>query len=356
MLSEIKNYREDGRMDRFAFTYPDRVPGGYTDDEISEEAEAAYRQLYNWLYDLEVDRDENGDPVPRRVKFTPKAKEVFREAVNRLDEEMNKPGFPEHLIGPWSKMSGYLARLSLILAMVNFVECGNPSRGLRGWSYEPMVGENDVKAALALVDYFKAHAVRVHSRLRNSGKRDTKVSAETKDKDEVITALRWFLVGRDGHWQGMTSELYEISKTRSVPGLPANDAWFGKLVREIAAGSNDLVLEEGWRAKQPIVKLSLSNLGPVGKAATEGTESKHDGGGPGASDPDGTSVESARLPEIVEAMKRLFDRSTEHKDNSEPDLIAMELAYVDYLDFLPEDSEIEEALDMLNDENKIGGR
>lgn len=36
VLSELKNYREDGLLDRFLFAYPDPMPSRWSDDEISE--------------------------------------------------------------------------------------------------------------------------------------------------------------------------------------------------------------------------------------------------------------------------------------------------------------------------------
>jgi hypothetical protein len=48
----------------------------------------------------------------------------------------------------------------------------------------------------------------------------------------------------------------------------------------------------------------------------------------------------------------LFEQSSEHIGKPEPDLIAMELAFFEYLDFLPEDIEIEQALDILKYEQK----
>src|SRR5215211_2038173 len=52
------------------------------------------------------------------------------------------------LLGPWTKMSGYLARLSLILALCRAVDEGEPEQ----------VEGRDVLAATVLLDYFKYQA------------------------------------------------------------------------------------------------------------------------------------------------------------------------------------------------------
>jgi Protein of unknown function (DUF3987) len=118
VLSELKNDREDGLLDRFLHAYPEPVPSRWTDDEISDEAVARYQELYDRLYGLSMGFDDNGEPAPERLSFASEAKKIFVDKVNSLREEMERPGFPSHLKGPWSKMEAYLARPSLILALV----------------------------------------------------------------------------------------------------------------------------------------------------------------------------------------------------------------------------------------------
>jgi putative DNA primase/helicase len=122
VLSELKNHREDGLLDRFLFGYPNPVPSRWTDDEISGPTLARYHELYDQLYDLAMGVDENGEPAPERLRFTVGAKAIFVEEADALREEMERPGFPDHLKGPWSKLEAYLARLSLILALVRVTQ------------------------------------------------------------------------------------------------------------------------------------------------------------------------------------------------------------------------------------------
>jgi DNA polymerase-1 len=69
-------------------------------------------------------------------------------------EERNAENFPPHLIGPWSKLRGYAARLALIVHFLRWA-CGE-TQG------EDVDGESMTRAAL-LVDYFKAHARKVYA-------------------------------------------------------------------------------------------------------------------------------------------------------------------------------------------------
>jgi hypothetical protein len=254
ILPEIKNNREDGLMDRILVSFPDAVPSRWRDDEISEEAMADYKKIYDDLFALEMDLDDNGNPEPRRVTFTPSAKQTFIDAVNALAEEREQPEFPDYFKGPWSKMEAYLARLSLVLAMVHAKQARSRSTGVSGevMNSDPIVGQRAVEASVALIEYFKAHARRVYATLGDSRKEDSKTGKN------LLPTVKWFLKAEGGHWEGMTHELFNIFKENSVSGLPGGVGPFGKLLRKIANDpDNDLVLKEGWRGNQPILMLSL---------------------------------------------------------------------------------------------------
>jgi len=193
-----------------------------------------------------------------------------------LREEMERPGFPSRLKGPWSKLEAYLARLSLILALVRNAQ---EEEGSFMAAIE-LVVEQDVKNAAELVRYFKAHARRVYSKLHGE-----------KPEYLLAEALKVFLAKQGGSWEGQTSELYEILRARSVPGLPSGGpVWLGKRLREIAQQDPGLSLEDGWRGSDKIIRLVLITPGtPGGGGSTErlagGTGGKtahqddHPGGG-----------------------------------------------------------------------------
>ncbi len=250
ILSELKNDREDGLLDRFLFAYPNPTSSRWSDDEIGDEVATRYRELYDRLYGLGLAFDLNGEPEPRRVNFTSEAKKIYVREADSLREEMERPGFPYHLKGPWSKMEAYLARLSLILALARIAEAESALD-----SFE-MVAEQDVEAAAQLVAYFKAHARRVYAELHG-------------EKPEYLLgeALKVFLGEEGGNWEGQTSRLYEVLKARSAPGLPGGEGQFGKQLRKIIRQDPGLVLTEGWRGSVETIRLTLSTPGTPGTLA-----------------------------------------------------------------------------------------
>jgi len=357
ILSELKNDREDGLLDRFLFSFPDPLPTRWSDTEISEETMAAYEGIYEGLYGFSVDTDENRNPSPRLVTFTPQAKRVFIDAYDSLSEEMESPDFPQHLKGPWSKMRSYLARISLIIGMARIAEMKNlgPRILYDLMPPEAVISESDVKAAVVLIEYFKSHACKVYTRLHNQRKKSTSntrnlTNADADKGTDLAQYLVQFLRDRDGYWQGMTSQLYEICKAASVSGLPGGDGAFGKQVRKIAnAPDNDLVLNEGWRGKDPIIKLSLSTVGTVGGVGsthtetTKGTDSRNEGEKATTDQPEPTNHKDY-LAEIRDAVERLFNDHPEHGKSPDTEAIAVELFWWGYLNYIPDERDVEVTL------------
>lgn len=211
VLSTLGHDRQDGMLDRFLFAYPDPVPSRWSDDEISVEARESAAALFDRLHALDMPLDDNGDPNPKRIRFSPDAKEVFADVVNTLGEERERPGFPARLKGPWAKLKGYLARLSLILAMCRCVEEGEPER----------VEARDVFAALVLLDYFKNHARRVYAGLYGHN-----------TEHRLAEDLAEFLRDRGSRWIGTATELHEALKERGCKSLPTDpDRLTGTLLR-----------------------------------------------------------------------------------------------------------------------------
>lgn len=246
ILPEIGDGREDGLLDRFLFAYPDPKPSRWTDDEISPEARADYGSLYGKLRGLHMDTDDHGDPNPAKVALAPDARAVLIEAVNDHRAEMETPGFPLRLKGLWSKLEAYLARISLILALSRSVDDGSPER----------VESGDVLRAVALLDYFKSQARRVHVGLY-----------QPDPLDLLAEDLREFLSKREGRsFEGSPTELHEKLQSQHKGG-GANA--LTRRIKEIERRSPSLRFDEktenyrkedGSRSTRKVVALSLRNL------------------------------------------------------------------------------------------------
>ncbi len=224
VLGELGGGREDGLLDRFLFSYPETTATRWTDNEISDGACDEYANLYRKLRALHMPTDEYGDPEPTRIHFSPDAKAVLIDAINAHWEEMEQPGFPTRLRGPWSKLEAYLARLTLVLATARAAYEGAAER----------VEARDVLSAMILLDYFKSHARRVY------------VGLHGEDPADLLAAdLAQFLAAHGGTWRGQPSELHAQLKSKHKPERADE---LSKMVRTIADRTPTLGLEDGHEA------------------------------------------------------------------------------------------------------------
>ncbi len=248
MLGEMGGTMEDGMMDRFLFGYPAARRIRYNEREVSKEAEEGYSELYRRLAELLLPIDENGAPNPKALKLTFDAKRLFAEAVDALGDEALEPGFPTRLEGVWSKMRGYLARLSLLFALCRSVRENVPES----------VEAEDVEAAGRLLGYFKAHARRVYAKLGAA------------DPLDIFGAeLRNFLEDEGGEWVGAPTGLHEELEARGVEGLPGNPDNLTKRVLAVAVRSGGLEAKRGKSNGKRLLRLALKSGVPCVPSAPE---------------------------------------------------------------------------------------
>jgi putative DNA primase/helicase len=261
MLGELGAGAEDGLMDRFLFAYPAPRQVRFTEEEISAGAEERYSVLYGALANLTLATDEHGDPNPRPLRFSRAARDLFAATVNALGAEVLDPGFPRRLEGVWAKLRGYLARISLVLAVCRCAECN---------VREERVEREDVEAASRLLAYFKAHARRVYSEL------------SAPDPLEILGAdLKTLIETNGGYLQATATELYRALEEAGCEALPARPKELSQAVKTLAARSSALRVSPGHRGKERVLRLqlvenSVGSYGSVGaqRVSTDATDAK----------------------------------------------------------------------------------
>jgi putative DNA primase/helicase len=238
MLPELGGSMEDGLLDRFLFAYPKHSQTDLSDAEIGADTEAAYADLYAKLSSLQMVEDETGQEAPNVVLMCREARRLFKEIHDKIGRETLEPGFPLRLQGVWAKMRGYLARISLVLALCRCVEHGEPGQ----------VEEEDVKNAARIIAYFKAHARRVYGELR-----------ATTPEDLLAGEIQDLLQDHDGKWSGSATELYDELQEREARGLPGNADWLTRVALSIGERSELLTVEKKRSGKKRFLKLTLNN-------------------------------------------------------------------------------------------------
>jgi hypothetical protein len=173
---ESEGRREDGFIHRILFSYPRVAPvQGWVDADISEEDELEWQVVVGRLLALRPVTPEGGSERPRRLAFSPDGLEAFKAWCDRLAADMNAEDFPRELVGPCSKMKGYAARFALVIHLMR-VACDEAGDA----KTEGEVDAEDVKRAVMLCDYFRAHYKLVACRLQQS-----------KEDKDVETLVAW---------------------------------------------------------------------------------------------------------------------------------------------------------------------
>jgi hypothetical protein len=152
-----QEHRDNGLAARLLFAMPPRRPKRWTEDDVSEQTEAALAVVFDRLYALKADTDEEGDPQPRLVRLDARAKRAWAAFVNEHGREQAERTGDE--AAAWSKLEGYAARFALVIHLAR-VAADNPTI-----ADASMVDEASVAAGVALVRWFAREAERVYALL-----------------------------------------------------------------------------------------------------------------------------------------------------------------------------------------------
>ena len=152
--------RDDGFLDRLIWSYPPIQPvyrPGLVDVTVPDEVLAAWVDLVKFLF-LTV-RPGREKPLP--VRLTDEARREWVDWARAHADEMEAPGFPRVLKGPWSKFRAYFARFALIVHYLRWA-CGEVGsfREKEGGAFEAdegLLDLTDLQRAGELVAYFKDH-------------------------------------------------------------------------------------------------------------------------------------------------------------------------------------------------------
>jgi hypothetical protein len=155
----------DGFIDRLLMSFPaepQAAPENWL--EVADTTLAGLRDVLDKLRSLEmipVQEEEHKQPQDWRpfvVRLTATGKQAWQHFTQAHAAERNAEDFPPHLIGPWSKLRGYCARLGLI---VHFLRWG--AGEVQSADGRTDVDGESMNRAVRLVDYFKSHARKVYA-------------------------------------------------------------------------------------------------------------------------------------------------------------------------------------------------
>ena len=171
--------RDDGFIARLLFAYPDRLARRYSEQGIPDDVAADWERVAESLWSRNM-RELDGRPSPRVVRLTPEAAREWVAWCQAHYAEQEADDFLDSLEGPWGKLEAYLARLALVLHLMDLAS--DPTPKLRPRDDPPELPKRIIEAAARLVAYFKANALRVHAAM--GGKADD-------GGEDVRPLVRW---------------------------------------------------------------------------------------------------------------------------------------------------------------------
>jgi len=149
-----ENRTENGFIDRILFVIPDDVKKEYWSEiELSNEIEENWNNIISTLLDIQPIIDDDNNPQPVILRFTPEAKKLLFEFQRDLTDRSNNAK-SEAECGIHAKMEMYAIRLALCFEMMRFA-CGE--------SQAKCIGIEAVEGAIELVKHFTETALQIQA-------------------------------------------------------------------------------------------------------------------------------------------------------------------------------------------------
>ncbi len=155
-----QEHRDNGLAARLLLTCPPRKPKRWTEADVNADTEAAVALVFDRLFGLTPETDDDGDERPRLVTLADDGKRAWVTFYNEhAGEQVNLSGDEA---AAWSKLEGYAARLALVVHLTRWA-AGDAT--LRDAS---RVDEASIAAGVVLARWFGDEARRVYAILGES--------------------------------------------------------------------------------------------------------------------------------------------------------------------------------------------
>jgi hypothetical protein len=125
-------------------------PGG-----IPPMVERRYNAMVESLYDLELDEDQHGTPVPRALSLDEQASQLWANFYNSLNADM--AGQDERARAMMAKIECAAARLALVVHLGRVAACEGAITGV--------VDADSMERGIQLANWFRREAERTYARL-----------------------------------------------------------------------------------------------------------------------------------------------------------------------------------------------
>ncbi len=179
-----QEHHESGMAARVLYAMPPRKPKRWTEADVDAATEAAVAAVFDRLYALTPETDDDGDERPQVVTLADDGKTAWVRFYNEHATEQTE--LSGDLSAVWSKLEGYAARLALVVHLTRWAAddatLRDPAR----------VDEASITAGVVLARWFGDEARRVYAILSESD-----ADRETRRLVEWIERQRGSVTARD---------------------------------------------------------------------------------------------------------------------------------------------------------------
>lgn len=150
-----EQHRDNGMLARLLIAYPPRRAKRWTEAEIPAELDAEMTAMFDRLYDIEPDLNDDGEPVPRSLPLTPGAKRAWVPFVNEHGQQQLEHVGDE--AAAFSKLEAYAARLALV------VHCARLAASDPTVEHPDQIDRASIEAGIRIVRWFIDEALRIYA-------------------------------------------------------------------------------------------------------------------------------------------------------------------------------------------------
>jgi len=155
-----QEHRDNGLAARLLLTCPPRKPKRWTEADVNADTEAAVAMVFDRLFELTPETDDDGDERPRLVTLADDGKRAWVTFYNEhAGEQVNLSGDEA---AAWSKLEGYAARLALVVHLIRRAAADATLRD------PARVDEASIATGVVLARWFGDEARRVYAILGES--------------------------------------------------------------------------------------------------------------------------------------------------------------------------------------------
>ena len=154
-LPSLHGGNEDGFLSRFLISCPDKRKQTYSEIGVSEGAQYAWQIFIKSLWNIEPETNGGGVWMPKTVKLSSEAHELFKKFYNDIHTVIDSETLPSLFRGSFSKAPSQAARIALVIHLGRQA-CGEEASS-------SLVSADCMDAAIQVTSYFLGHLTALES-------------------------------------------------------------------------------------------------------------------------------------------------------------------------------------------------